>query len=248
MIEINLLPGSGKKTRSRGAKIDVAALASGIAAKIKDPYLVGAVASAALAAVVVGGMYWYQNGKASSLADQLQKAKQDSIRYAAVITQRHRAEARRDSVLRQVKLIESFDNKRYVWPHLMDEISRALPPYTWLTAVVQTNSTTAAQTDQAAPPKQAGGKAKGAAKAPAVDSTSVPRVKFQITGQTVDIQALTRFMKLLEASPFIDDVTLDKSAIVIVDGKQVTEFQLSAAYQTPDSSAITLVPVSLSVR
>lgn len=246
MIEINLLPGSGKKTRSRGAGIDAAALFSGVAAKIKDPFLVGAVASAALAVVVVGGMYWYQSGTASSLADQLQKAKQDSIRYAAVITQRHRAEARRDSVLRQVKLIESFDNKRYVWPHLMDEISRALPPYTWLTSVVQTNSTTAAQPDQAAPPKQAGGK--GKSKTPAVDSTSIPRVKFQITGQTVDIQALTRFMKLLEASPFIDQVTLDKSAIVIVDGKQVTEFQLTAAYQTPDSSAITLVPVSLSVR
>jgi Tfp pilus assembly protein PilN len=246
MIEINLLPGSGKKARSRGAGIDVAALASGVAAKIKDPFLVGAVVSALLAGVIVGGLYWYQNGTASSLSDQLQKAKQDSIRYAAVITQRRRAEARRDSVLHQVRLIESFDNKRYVWPHLMDEISRALPPYTWLTSVVQTNSTTAAQPDQAAPPKQGGKKGKG--RAPAVDSTSIPRVKFQITGQTVDIQALTRFMKLLEASPFIDNVTLDKSAIVIVDGKQVTEFQLSASYQTPDSSAITLVPVSLSVR
>lgn len=248
MIEINLLPGSGKKTHSRGAGVDVAALFSGVAAKIKDPYLVGAVASGVLAAVVVGGMYWYQAGTASSLAEQLQKAKQDSIRYAAVITQRHRAQARRDSVLRQVKLIESFDNKRYVWPHLMDEISRALPPYTWLTAVVQTNSTSAAQRTQVAPPKQVGGKGAKKGKAPVVDSMAVPRVKFQITGQTVDIQALTRFMKLLEASPFIDQVTLDKSAIVIVDGKQVTEFQLSAAYQTPDSSAITLVPVSLSVR
>lgn len=246
MIEINLLPGSGKKTRSRGPGIDVAALASGVAAKIKDPYLAGAVASALLAAVVVGGMFWYQNGTASSLNDQLQKAKQDSIRYAAVIAQKRQAEARRDSVMHQVKLIESFDDKRYVWPHLMDEISRALPPYTWLTLVTQTNSTTAAQPDQSAPPKQANKKGKPAART--VDSTAVPRVKFEIMGQTVDIQALTRFMKLLEASPFIDNVTLDKSSIVIVDGKQVTEFQLSASYQTPDSSAITLVPVSLSVR
>lgn len=246
MIEINLLPGSGKKPRSRGAGIDVAAIATGVAAKIKDPFLVGAVTSALLAAVVVGGLYWYQNGKATTLDQQMQRAQQDSIRYAAVIAQKRRAEARRDSVVRQVRLIEAFDNKRYVWPHLMDEISRALPPYTWLTSVVQTNSTTAAQPDVTPPPPKPGDK-KAKSAAPA-DSMIVPRVQLEIVGQTVDIQALTRFMKLLEASPFIDNVTLDKSAIVIVDGKQVTEFQLSATYQSPDSSAITLVPVSLSVR
>jgi len=64
----------------------------------------------------------------------------------------------------------------------------------------------------------------------------------------VDIQALTRFMKLLEASPFIQNVTLVKSSIVIADGKEVTEFQLDASYQAPDPSAIKTVPVSLSVR
>jgi type IV pilus assembly protein PilN len=55
-------------------------------------------------------------------------------------------------------------------------------------------------------------------------------------------------MKLLEASPFIQNVTLIKSSIVIADGKEVTEFQLDASYQAPDPSAIKTVPVSLSVR
>jgi hypothetical protein len=67
-------------------------------------------------------------------------------------------------------------------------------------------------------------------------------------GNTVDIQALTRFMKLLEASPFLENVQLDKSSIVLIDGKEVTEFTLTAFYQAPDPSAIKTVPVSLAVR
>jgi len=129
----------------------------------------------------------------------------------------------------------------------MDEISRALPPETWLTSVVQSNSSTAAQQDEA-PPTAKGKKGAAPKGPPPVDTTSIPVVKAHIVGQTVDIQALTRFMKLLEASPFIQNVTLVKSSIVIADGKEVTEFQLDASYQAPDPSAIKTVPVSLSVR
>ena len=142
----------------------------------------------------------------------------------------------------QVNLIKSFDDKRFVWPHIMDEVSRALPPYTWVTSMVQTNTITTAQQPSGPPPK--GGKSGP----PAVDSTSVPRVQFKLIGNTVDIQALTRFMKVLEASPFIENVQLERSSIILVDGKEVTEFALSAAYQTPDPSSIKTVPVTLSVR
>lgn len=245
MIEINLNPGSAKKSRNRGTGASLAGVAAGAMSRIKDPYLIAAAASVVVAVLAVGAMYWHQNSRASGLDAQLQSAQQDSIRYTAVIIQKHKAEAQRDSVVRQVNLIKSFDNKRYVWPHLMDEVSRALPPYTWITSISQTNSSTAAQQDQ--PPA---GKKKGAAKSgpPPVDTTSLPVVKVHIVGQTVDIQALTRFMKLLEASPFIQNVTLARSAIVIADGKNVTEFQLDASYQAPDSSAIKTIPVSLSVR
>ena len=64
----------------------------------------------------------------------------------------------------------------------------------------------------------------------------------------MDIQALTRFMRMLEQSPFIENVQLARSTLVIVEGKEVTEFQLDAQYEQPDSSAIRTVPVALSVR
>ena len=244
MIEINLNPGSAKKSRNRGAGMSFAGAAAGAMSRVKDPYLLAAAASVVVAALLVGGMYWHQNGRASDLDAQLQTAQQDSIRYTAIIVQKRKAEAQRDSVVHQVNLIRSFDNKRFVWPHLMDEVSRALPPYTWLTSVAQTNTTTAAQQDQPPP----GSKTKEPRGLPPVDTSSVPVVKLHLVGQTVDIQALTRFMKLLEASPFIQNVTLVKSSIVVADGKEVTEFQLDATYQAPDPSAIKTVPVSLSVR
>ena len=73
-------------------------------------------------------------------------------------------------------------------------------------------------------------------------------VQLQIIGNTVDIQALTRFMKALEASPFLEDVTLVKTSVIPVDGKEVTEFQLTGTYQQPDSALVKRVPISLSVR
>lgn len=245
MIEINLLPGSGKKTRSKGAGLNFSELASGLASRVKDPLLLGAIGSAMLAAIVVGTMYWYQGSRTKSLDEQLRVARQDSVRFAAVINEKRKAEAQRDSVLRQVSLIKAFDDKRYVWPHLMDEVSRALPPYTWLTSISQTNTTTMAP-PAAAPAK---GKDKGTkSEESASDSVVIPPVQLRIVGNTVDIQALTRFMRVLESSPFIENVQLVKSTLILVEGKQVTEFQLDATYEPPDPSVIAVVPVSLSVR
>jgi len=140
MIEINLLPGTGKKPRSRsGAGINFAGVASGFASKVNDPLLLGAVASVAVAALVIGGMFWHQRAQSSQVNEALQKATQDSINYSGVIREQRKAQSQRDSVVSQVNLIKSFDDKRFVWPHIMDEVSRALPPYTWVTSMVQTN-------------------------------------------------------------------------------------------------------------
>ncbi len=248
MIEINLLPGAGKKTRSSGAGINLSAALSGIGTRIKDPFLAAAVASVIITLVAVGGMFWMQRAKQNTLVEGLQQAQTDSMRFAGLIQQRHKAETQKDSVLKQMALIRAFDNKRYVWPHLLDEISRSLPPYTWLTSVEQTNI---ANDDPARAlpgrPAPAGQKAKSDS-AQADTTVGPPQVKLRIIGNTVDIQALTRFMRLLEASPFLQNVQLVKSALIIVDNKEVTEFTLDAEYETPDPSVIRTTPFTLSVR
>jgi hypothetical protein len=72
---------------------------------------------------------------------------------------------------------------------------------------------------------------------------SAKEVKFRIVGHTVDIQALTRFMKALEASPFIQNVQLTRSDLIQSEGKEVTEFFLEADTQTPPAFAIKTVPL-----
>jgi Tfp pilus assembly protein PilN len=239
MIEINLLPGAGKKARGAGAGAAVGASFASAASKIKNPFTLLATASVVLSAGAIGMLTLQQQAKADTLATTEQKQVQDSTRYASVLREKKKAETQRDSVMRQLNIIKTIDNNRFVWPHIMDEVSRALPQYTWLVSIKET-------TPPPAPPAAADAKDKDKKKP---DLDEAPQVmKFQIIGNTVDIQALTRFMKLLEASPFIQNVQLDNSALVQAEGKEVTEFTLDAEYQRPDSTAIRTVPLTLQVR
>jgi Tfp pilus assembly protein PilN len=239
MIEINLLPGAGKKVRGAGAGAAVGASFASAATKIKNPFTLLAAASVILSAATIGILTWQQQAKADALAAGEQKQVQDSTRYAAVLREKKKAETQRDSVMRQLNIIKTIDNNRFVWPHIMDEVSRALPQYTWLVSIKETTPPPVTSA-----PADAKDKDK---KKPDLDDAP-QAMKFQIIGNTVDIQALTRFMKLLEASPFIQNVQLNNSALVQTDGKDVTEFTLDAEYQRPDSTAIRTVPLTLQVR
>lgn len=251
MIHINLLPGAAKKSRGpRGVQLNFGAVLTGAAARVKDPYLLGAVASVAIAAAAIAGMFWFQGTQSSALAAELRTAEQDSIRFAAIIKEKRKTEAQVDSVKQQLHMIASIDGKRFVWSHIMDEVSRALPSYTWLTQLVQTNITQPIQPRAEEPDeKKPADKNQKLSEEAYADSVQLAqKVNLRIIGNTVDIQALTRFMRLLEASPFVENVQLIKSALIIVDGKEVTEFTLDASYQTPDSTAIRTVPLTVSVR
>jgi Tfp pilus assembly protein PilN len=240
MIEINLTPGASRKSKGRGAGFSLAGVFGDAKSSIKEPFMILAIVGVVASAGGIGGLHLTQTAKAAELAAREEQAVADSTRFAGVLRQRASAEAKRDSVLRQLEVIKAIDADRFVWPHVMDEVSRALPPYTWL-------KTLAITTPQAAP--------FGTGPKPAPADTTKPAapvtpelMKFQLVGNTVDIQALTRFMKLLEASPFIQNVQLARSNIAMLDGKEVTEFTLDAQYERPDSSMIVLAPVSLSVR
>ncbi|SRR5579883_381464 len=240
MIEINLLPGAGKKTRGAGAGAAVNASLAAVAKRIKDPFLLVAITSVAVAATVIALMTARQQADSQDLTAREQQQVQDSTRFAAVLREKRKAETQRDSVMRQLNIIKTIDNNRFVWPHILDEISRALPQYTWLVSIKQT---------AVAPPPVADDPNDKDKKKKKTDPDEAPQtLKFEIIGNTVDIQALTRFMKLLEASPFVQNVQLVNSALVQADGKEVTEFTLDAEYQQPDSSAIRTIPLTLSVR
>jgi Tfp pilus assembly protein PilN len=263
MIEINLLPGDGKKKRrantTKGLKFEIRPgdLFASLAAKITDKYMLGAVAAAGVSGALIIFMFIHQTAKASGLEERETKALKDSAQFSAVLTAKSKAEASRDSLYQQIAIIKSIDDSRYLWSHLMYEISNALPQYTWLTEITQTSaprSAAAADTtkkavvvDSTQSPQKRAAERNRALKARSDSLLSAAKeLKFKIVGHTVDIQALTRFMKSLEASPFIQNVQLSRSDLVQAEGKEVTEFTLEAETQSPPAFAIKTVPLVVS--
>ena len=132
MIEINLNPGASRKSKGRRASFSLAGVVGDGQSSLKDPFLLAAIASLIVAAGTVGTMHMTQTSTATELAAREEQAVADSTRFATVLRQRRSAEAKRDSVLSQLTVIKAIDADRFIWPHVMDEVSRALPPYTWL--------------------------------------------------------------------------------------------------------------------
>ncbi len=230
MIEINLLPGARKKkSASKGASLDVRALVDSLRDRFKDPWLLVAVSGVVVGGAVVGLMWWMQSNATAALAERERVATQDSTRYAAVLAQRAEAEAQRDSILRQIAVISAIDGDRFVWPHILDEIARALPTYTWLRTVQQSSQIAAQAPEELA-------------------AAGPPRIAIRIMAYTVDLQAVTIYMKNLEASPFLENIVLTSSESATVNGKDVHQFQIDLQYQTPDSTAVRTVPLSIAVR
>lgn len=226
MIQINLLPGHERgAAEPAGPRAWAAAARARLAAVAADRYLLGGVGSALLAAAAVGFLHTRQAEAVAAVEARETAAAADSTRYAALLAARRGAVAERDSVRRQLGVIAEIDSARYAWAHVLDEVSRSLPPYTWLTAVQQTS----APPTPGAPAGADSAKA-DTAKGARADGAARPRAQlaFRVVGQTVDLQALTAFMRDLEASPFVERVQLARSEPVQVDGKEVTEFTLDA--------------------
>lgn len=226
MIKINLLPGV-KRKRGGSAKDAVLGQLKDLGARVKDPMLIIAVVAWVLAAGWLGYGFISNTTKLGNLNPQLEQAKDEHRRYRNLMAEKRRTEAIRDSLLAQIGIIRTIDGDRYTWSHLLDEVTKALPAYTWL---VTLNSITPATAS--------------------VDSadTTRPALQFQIDGRTVDIQAFTRFLRQLEASPWIMDVTALQASTVVEKERAITAFSIRATFIRADSAYIRTVPMSQTAR
>lgn len=233
MIEINLLPGKKRKAAGAGFQLAMPDF-RGIMAQVKDPWLVAAV----IAWVIVGGggAALFITGKArlASAEARLDGVKTEKRRFDVVIAQKRQAEKVRDSLVSEINVIRQIDADRYTWPHVLDQVTKALPPYTWITRI------------SSGGPVVAGG---GGMPAPAsADSTGAITVQVNIDGRTVDIQAYTTFLRQLAASPWFTDVTPASSQTVIEADRPVTAFNVTVRYRVADSVYIRTVPLIQAVR
>src|SRR5688572_15878547 len=209
MIEINLLPGGkkAKKAAGGGKSIDIGALFASFSARFKDKWLGGAIATGAAAIALIAFLFVTQRTRQAGLKSDEEKAIADSTRYAAVLLDRMRLQARRDSALTQLSIIKALDEERYIWPHVLEEVSKSLPPYTWIQEFGITGTAqgvTPAAAIKTPPPDSGRGPRR-----PRRDIV-IPRdtIRMKMVGRTVDVQAFTRFMRTLEDSPFLENVVL----------------------------------------
>jgi len=218
LIEVNLLPG-GKKRQSRGSKFQLSMPSFGGRGGSKfDGWMIGSAATIVLALGAMSWMFFGARSTAAELEVAIEDAVRDSARYADLIQKTEGLRARRDSIGQKVAIIQQIDSDRYIWSHILDEVSRSLPDYTWLTQLVQVSA----------------GDGFG--------------VEFRIEGRAGNTIALTRFMESLEASPFIRDVALITSEQITETGedganREVHQFTLNARFDDPPGEMIETVPL-----
>ncbi len=242
MINVNLRPGQKRKRAAANPLKAVGQRLAGLGGKVKDPMLLAAVAAWVIAIGFLGVTWFMTQRTLHAVEPRLEQARGEHQRFKTFLAQKHKQELIRDSLLSQIVTIRSVDGDRYVWPHVLDEVSRALPAYTWLTTV-------ALDATPATPPVAAPTDKKDAKADSAADSLAVPQTMgFRVEGRTVDIQAYTRFLRQLEASPWIQNVTPVSAQTVVEQERPVTAFVIRAEFRRADSAYIRTVPLSESVR
>jgi type IV pilus assembly protein PilN len=212
MIEINLLPGSSKKASRRGPP-----RAGGAFSKVKMPAVDRTAGLIALAWIVgLGTIAFLHLGMGSRTADlevRLEAAVRDSARFATLRAQGDSLTAQEGVIAQKLEVIQQIDAGRYVWPHILDEVSRAVPQYVWLEAV-----------------RDATG-----------DASGLPLI--HIDGFAGTPFALTRFMEQLEASPFLGATRLLSTAQTQAENRTVHAFALMVQYREPPPDALETVPL-----
>lgn len=203
--------------------------------------MVGIGAAVLLLILLLGAGIWRLGQQRAELEARVEREVADSTRFATTIGLIGTLQARQDTIQQKIGVIREVDQRRFVWPHLLDEISAATPEYTWLAQI----SSIEAPATAPAPARQRRG---GTAAAP---DTAAPPARpvvpvgptFTVQGNAGSTQALTRFMKNLEGSAFIRDVTLVTSEQVVEEGRALHRFTLEAKYEMPNSEAIETVPI-----
>jgi type IV pilus assembly protein PilN len=128
MIKINLLTAERKVAKKRMV------LAFGTGQKLT----VAASVALVLCGLFIGWRYWTITRDSSRLDTDIAAAQKETARLQSLLAQVQTFEDRKAQLQQRVALIEQLRTDQKGPVHMLDQISRALPPMLWLTDLKQT--------------------------------------------------------------------------------------------------------------
>ena len=141
MIQVNLHPqGSKRRKRTRSAPSMPGWLKSAGSGEGRDPWLMAAVGISAIVLLTVGWLWMSQRGQRSEVDRRTAEAVEDSTRLSDLRMLSDSLIAREGQIRERLELVQGLDGGRFTWPRLLDEFSRALPDYAWLTSIRQASA------------------------------------------------------------------------------------------------------------
>jgi Tfp pilus assembly protein PilN len=228
MININLKPGTKRQAPKGDAMASVRARLRRVRESVKEPGLVLAGGTWLVVVLVAGGLFLATRARTAKLEAKFTQSQDEYKRYHAFVAEKKHEGKARDSILAQIGTISAVDQDRYTWSHILDDVSAAVPDFTWLTSVSPIAVTTNTMIDN--------------------DTTGVPVVQILIAGQTNDLQNYTTFLRRLGESPWLTNVVPVKTETVIDKGNRpITAFTVQATFVHADSSHVQSVPLLESV-
>ena len=93
------------------------------------------------AALLCAALWWYESAKIRDLDSQIVVAEKRQKELQAIKVQVDALEAKRATFQKKVDLIERLKAEQTGPVHMLDEISKALPDFVWLSAMDQTGPT-----------------------------------------------------------------------------------------------------------
>jgi type IV pilus assembly protein PilN len=92
-----------------------------------------------VAALFIGWRYWTLRQDSARLDQEIVTAEQETTRLRAVLQQVQQFEQQKTELQSRVVLIEDLRKSQTGPVHMLDQISRAVPPMVWLTELKQTD-------------------------------------------------------------------------------------------------------------
>ena len=129
MIRINLL--AAERATKKKANV---ALQTG------QKLTIGCSTILVLAVLFMGWRYWAVNRDSNRLDAEISASQQETTRLHSIIVQVQQFEQRRAQLQQRVVLIEQLRKGQTGPVHMLDQISRALPPMLWLTELKEVNN------------------------------------------------------------------------------------------------------------